>query len=180
MVSHRLCSMIARPTARLFALAFLPIATPAAAQALGDDAAACRGGHGPAVAINLQGLKDRRGQVWVELYPATEADFLRDDTSLTEEGKTFRRVRFALPATGPVATCIRVPRAGRYALLVRHNRTGKDKFSFWSDGAGFATDRPIGRSRPQLAQATIDAGGGVTPVTVRMQYLHGLRGFAAD
>lgn len=162
------------------AAVLLLLAAAAPAQTLGEDAAACRPGHGPAAAIDVQGLKDRRGQLWVELYPATEADFLRDDTSLTQEGKTFRRIRFALPPTGPVSTCIRLPRAGRYALLVRHNRTGKDTFSFWSDGAGFAADRAIGRARPRVEQATIEAGGGVTPITIRLQYLRGLRGFAPD
>ena len=70
-----------------------------------------------------------------------------------------------------------VPRPGRYALLVTHNRDGKNKFSFWSDGAGFPGNERIGRSRPKLAQAEVEAGAGITVATVRVQYLRGLGGF---
>lgn len=153
-------------------------AATASAEVIGADAAACRSGHGPAIQVNIAGLKDRTGEIWLELYPNSEADFLRDDTDLMKEGKTFRRTRGRLPASGDTAICVRVPRAGRYALLVRHNRTGKDTFSFWTDGVGFPSNRAIGRSRPKFAQALIDAGAGVTTADIRMQYLHGLRGFA--
>ncbi|MCP3733563.1 DUF2141 domain-containing protein [Sphingomonas sp. RP10(2022)] len=156
----------------------LLLATPAAAETIGEDAALCRAGRGPAIQVDVQGLKDRQGEIWLELYPGTEADFLRDDTDLVREGKAFRRTRARVPASGDVSICVRVPRAGRYALLLRHNRTGKDKFSFWSDGVGFPANRPLGRSKPPFAQAIVDAGAGITVVPIRMQYLRGLGGFA--
>lgn len=149
---------------------------PLPAHVLDEDAAWCRAGRGPAIQVNVSGLKDRAGELWLELYPDNEADFLRDDTALIAEGKTFRRTR-ARPAAGETSICVRVPRPGRYALLLRHNRGGKDGFSVWSDGVGFPGNRPIGRSRPKFGQAGIDAGGGVTVTFVQMQYLHGLRGF---
>lgn len=149
---------------------------PARAAILGEDAAACAGGHGPAILATIVGLKDRQGELKLELYPANEQDFLRDDRDLIKEGKLFRRIRVPTPAAGPVQMCMRVPRAGRYALLFTHNRDGKNKFSFWSDGAGFASNGRLGRSRPKLEQAIVDVGG-VTSVTVRAQYLRGLGGF---
>ena len=157
--------------------AMLTIPAPAAAQILGSDAAACSPGGGPAILAEVTGLKDRKGRLKLELYPANEADFLEDDDKLIAAGKTFRRVWTGVPASGAVAICIRVPHPGRYALLLRHNRTGKDKFSFWSDGVGFRDARPIGRSRPDVAQAGVEAGAGVTHITIRMQYLRGLGGF---
>ena len=166
-------------TFALSAFAALTLAGAAHAQAgvLGGDAAACGGGEGPAVLANIVGLKDRKGDLKLELYPATEADFLKDDRDLLAQGKLFRRVRAATPPSGPVAMCMRVPRPGRYALLFTHNRDGKNKFSVWSDGAGFASNRKLGRSRPQLAQAIVDVAAGVTTVTIRAQYLRGLSGF---
>lgn len=162
-----------------FAVAALALlAASPAPNIVGEDAAACQSGHGPAIQVAVQGLKDRTGELWLELYPDNKADFLRDDTDLVREGKTFRRIRGRIAAGGDVAICIRVPHAGRYALLVRHNRTGKDKFSFWSDGVGFRDARAIGRSRPDVAQATVEAGAGVTHVPIRMQYLRGLGGFS--
>ena len=159
------------------ALALLATTPMPTVETVGEDAAACKSGSATAIKVTVQGLKDRTGELWLELYPDSKADFLRDDTDLTREGKTFRRTRGRIGGSGDVAICIRVPHPGRYALLLRHNRTGKDKFSFWSDGVGFRDARPIGRSRPDVAQAGVEAGAGVTHITIRMQYLRGLGGF---
>lgn len=152
----------------------------APAGVLGSDAAACTGGEGPAVLANIVGLKDRKGELKLELYPANEQDFLKDDRDLLQEGKVFRRVRAAAPPAGAVSMCMRVPRPGRYALLFTHNRDGKNKFSIWADGAGFVSTGKIGRARPKLAQALLDVPAGVRDVTIHAQYLHGLSGFSPD
>ena len=157
-------------------LTLLLAASPATAQLLGEDAAACANG-GPAIRVDVVGLKDRKGELKLELYPANATDFLRDDRDLVREGKLFRRVRVPTPPSGGVAMCIRVPRPGRYALLFTHNRDGQNKFSFWSDGAGFASNQKLGRSRPKLAQAIVDVPAGVATITIRAQYLRGLSGF---
>jgi uncharacterized protein (DUF2141 family) len=155
----------------------LTAAVPAAAVQTGDNAAACRGG-GPAIRVDIVGLKDRTGGLKLELYPATEADFLKDDRDLAKEGKFFRRIRVATPPTGPVSLCISVPRPGRYALLFTHDRDGKNKFNFVSDGAGFPSNLKLGRAKPTLAQAVIVVPRGVARTEIRAQYLRGLRGFA--
>ena len=165
--------MIRHTAATLLLLAF---AEPTQAQVLGQDAAACATG-GPAILVSVVGLKDRKGELKLELYPANEQDFLKDDRDLLREGKLFRRIRVPTPAAGGVQLCMRVPRPGRYALLFTHNRDGKNKFNFWSDGAGFVATQKLGRSRPKLAQAIIDVPAGVANVTVRAQYLRGLGGF---
>ena len=156
--------------------AMIPVA--AGAQVLGSDAAACQRGGGSAIEATITGLKDRKGNLKLELYPPTEADFLDDDRDLIAAGKTFRRVSVAAPASGPTVLCIAVPRPGRYALLFTHDRDGKNKFSFWSDGAGFAKGDRLGRSRPKVEQALVEVGTGVTHVVIRAQYLRGLGGFA--
>ena len=161
----------------ILAAALLMAATPAGAQVLGSDAAACSAGGGSAILVQVTGLKDRKGRIKLELYPATEADFLKDDDNLVAEGKTFRRVWANTPGSGPVNVCIRVPRPGRYALLVTHDRDGKNKFNFFQDGAGFVGTGKLGMSRPKVDQAIIDVGGGIVERTVRMQYLRGLGGF---
>ena len=155
----------------------LALAGPAGAQMLGSDAAACRAGDGPAIAVEITGLKDRIGELKLELYPGDESDFLKDDHVLIAAGKTFRRVIVPTPATGPTTMCIRVPRPGRYALLLTHNRDGKNKFSIWTDGAGFASNVKLGRSRPKIEQALVEVGAGVTTVRITAQYLRGLGGF---
>jgi uncharacterized protein (DUF2141 family) len=164
----------------LFLLAALSIGGPAMAQPgiLGPEAAACAPGGGPAIQANILGLKDRTGELKLELYPDNEQDFLKDDRDLLKAGKLFRRVRVPTPASGPISLCMRVPRPGRYALLFTHNRDGKNKFSFWSDGAGFPSNLKLGRSRPKVTQAEIAVGEGVAVTTIRAQYLRGLGGFS--
>ncbi len=153
-------------------------ATPATAQIIGTDAAACAPGAGPAILANLVGFKDRKGSLKLELYPANEEDFLKDDGELIAQGKFFRRVRAGMPAAGSVSVCIRVPHPGRYALLATHDRDGKNKFNFFTDGAGFPSNKKLGMSRPKLNEAVIEVGSGVTTTTIRMQYLRGvLSGF---
>lgn len=156
----------------------LLVGAPAfAAQApIGSDSAACTGG-GPAIRVSVDGLKDRTGELKLELYPANEADFLKDDRDLIKEGKFFRRVRVPTPASGPVVLCIRVPTPGPYALLFTHNRDGRNKFNFWSDGAGFPSNTKLGRSRPKVAQGRIIVPEGVVSVDIKAQYLRGLGGF---
>lgn len=166
---------IAMATAAVIALA-APV--PARAQVLGADAAACNGGQGPAIRATVTGLKDTKGTLKLELYPATEEDFLAGDDELAARGRPFRRIGVAVPAGGSATICIRVPHTGRWALFAGHDRDGKPKFNFWSDGAGFPSARKIGRARPKLADALIEVGAGVTPTTIRMQYLRGLGGFS--
>jgi hypothetical protein len=165
----------------LMAMAALPMAMgplAAAAQTVGEDSAICNAGHGPAIQANIVGMKDRAGEVKLEIYPANETDFLRDDYLLIKEHKLFRRITALTPKSGAVSLCIKVPGPGRYAILFTHNRDSQSKFSFWTDGAGFPGGERMGRSRPKLNQALIDAGPGITNVTIRAQYLRGLGGFA--
>jgi len=160
------------------ALPLACMAIPAAAHApVGSDAAACVDG-GPAIRVDILGLKDRTGRLKLELYPANDDDFLKDDTVLKRQGRFFHRVWASPPASGPVAMCIRTPGAGRYALLFTHDRDGRNKFHFWQDGVGVPGNRRLGRSRPRLADAQVYLSGGVTQLTIRAQYLRGFSGFA--
>lgn len=153
-------------------------ASPAAARQADPVDGSCATAEGPQVRVSVLGLKDRTGRLKLELYPATEADFLKDDRDLRKEGKPFRRIWAPVPATGPVTVCIRAPAAGRWGLLFTHDRDNKNKFNFWQDGAGFVSAQRLGRSRPALRQAAISVPARGTSVTVRAQYLRGLSGFA--
>ncbi len=153
------------------------LAAPLHAQTIGSDRDACNKQQGPAIQANITGLKDRTGRLKLELYPATEEDFLRDDHDLRNEGKTFRRVWASMPDSGPVSMCIKVPAPGTYALLFTHDRDHRNKFNFWKDGAGFPGNGKLGRSKPELKQALVTVGSGITTVNIRVQYLRGLGGF---
>jgi uncharacterized protein (DUF2141 family) len=148
----------------------------AAVQMLGLDGAQCTAG-GVNIQASIAGLKDRKGNLKLELYPANEDDWLKDDRDLVREGKLFRRIQVATPAVGPVQLCIRAPQPGRYALLFTHDRDGKNKFDVWGDGMGVPSNVRVGRARPKYAQALIQVGPAGTSVSIRAQYLKGLGGF---
>jgi uncharacterized protein (DUF2141 family) len=146
---------------------------------LGIAEGRCRSGEpGPAFLITVTGLKDRGGTMKAELYPANDADFLADDNILINARKTFRRVVIDVPATGPVQMCIRAPSAGAYGLSLLHDRDGNRKFGLSVDGVGFGSNpQSLGPFKPKIAVGRVAAGGGVTPVTVRMLYRKGLFSF---
>lgn len=148
----------------------------AGAQALGPDAAACQPGAGPAIEATITGLKDRKGDVRLELYPAVAEDFLKGDRELIAQDKVFRRVA-VVPTAASLVLCVRVPRPGRYAVVMIHSRDGRARFDYKIDGAGTPSNHRIGFGKPKLGEAVVTVGAGVTAVPIRAQYL-GLFGFA--
>ncbi len=145
---------------------------------LGKAEGQCRPGEtGPAVIVVAVGLKDRKGLLRAELYPPNDPDFLADDNLLIMAGKTFRRVEVAVPQSGPAQLCIRVPGPGYYTLSLLHDRDGNRKFGLSTDGIGFPGDPRLGLSQPKAAVARFVAGPGLTTVTIRLNYRHGLFSF---
>ncbi len=145
---------------------------------LGKAEAACRQGElGPALLVTAIGLKDRKGLLRAELYPDNDNDFLQDDAILINQGKTFRRADLTLPLTKTPTLCLRVPAPGHYALSLLHDRDSNLKFGVFSDGIGFSGNPKLSRSKPKVASALVVAGPGITRITIRMNYLHGLFSF---
>jgi uncharacterized protein (DUF2141 family) len=145
---------------------------------LGKAEGQCRAHEqGPAFIVSVAGLKDRRGLLKLELYPANDDDFLADDNVLLEAGKAFRRVEVPVPATGPVELCIRAPAPGPFALSLLHDRNSDRKFSLSIDGIGFASNPRIGVTKPKAATATIDATAHPTRISIMLNYRRGLFSF---
>ena len=163
----------------LASLALLPLLTAATISStpdLGKTEGRCRSNEpGPAFIVSVAGLRDRTGQLKLEVYPATDEDFLADDNVLVAAGKTFRRVEVPAPASGPTELCVRVPRAGRYGVVVLHDRNLDRRFNWRVDGIGFAGNPRLGVAQPDVAEASAVAGSGRTSITIVMNYLRGLR-----
>ncbi|GAO40193.1 hypothetical protein SCH01S_45_00360 [Sphingomonas changbaiensis NBRC 104936] len=160
------------------AVALAVAALPSSRPDLGVAEGHCRHDEpGPAFLVDVVGLKDRKGLIRLELYPANDEDFLADDNALVAAGKTFRRVERLVPQTGPVELCIRAPAPGVYALSLLHDRDGNRKFSFLSDGVGFPGDPQLGFRKPHAAAASAEVGTGVRRLSVRMNYRRGLFSF---
>ena len=132
---------------------------------------------GPAIMVAVRGLKDRMGNLKLEVYPANDKDFLADDNVLLSQGKVFRRVVEPVPAKGPVELCIRVPQAGSYSLSLLHDRDNNHKFSLSVDGIGFSGNPKLHWSKPKAAQARIDASSGITTIQIVLNYRRSLFAF---
>jgi uncharacterized protein (DUF2141 family) len=141
---------------------------------LGTAEAGCRPAEaGPAVIVSVEGLKDRRGILRLELYPPDDADFLADDAKLVNAGRTFRRLDVPVPPAGPVRLCMRLPEPGTWALVLLHDRDSNLKFNGLIDGAGFAGNPRLGLSRPKAEAARFVAGPELTRLTIRLNYWRG-------
>jgi uncharacterized protein (DUF2141 family) len=169
---------LSHPTIRAVILAVAALALCAASpkllSAIPEDAACGPDEQGPALRVNVQGLKDARGVLRLELYPPVDGDFLQDDYLLVQAGKVFRRVVVAAPEADPVTMCIRAPEPGRYAVALIHARRNQQSFSPFVDGIGFGNSPKLSFSKPKARQATITIGPGVTDATIVVNYLNGL------
>ncbi|MCT2399556.1 DUF2141 domain-containing protein [Novosphingobium mangrovi (ex Huang et al. 2023)] len=161
-----------------FATAALPLlaaATIPSTPDLGKAEGQCRPGEkGPAFLVDVEGLKDRTGNLKLEVYPDNNKDFLEDDNILISAGKTFRRVEVPVPATGTPELCIRLPAPGTYAVSLLHDRNEDRKFNWTRDGIGFAGNPRLGWGKPKASKASAVAGNGLTRITIVLNYQHGL------
>ena len=166
-------STFARRTAAGLALAGL-IAAPGAAQGYaygrtaGNDAGQCAAGKGPAVQINVTGIKSASGNLFVRAYPATKADWL--------VSKRYVMRVDAKPRAGSMTVCVPLPAAGDFAIAVQHDVNGNRQTDL-SDGAGMSNNPGIKKvlglvPRPPTVDKTrFSAGPGVTRMTISMQYM---------
>ena len=145
---------------------------------LGKAEGQCRANeNGSAFLVDVQGLKDRKGRLKLELYPANDEDLLADDNILIAAGKAFRRVELSVPASGDVELCIRAPGPGSYALSLMHDRDANRRFSLSVDGIGFSGNPKLGWSKPRAAAASAAVGSGPTRISIRINYRRGLFSF---
>ena len=140
-------------------------ASPASA-ALGPDAAACRG-SGPALLVNVNGFRARTGNVRVNVYGSEPARFLA-------RGQYVRQINLRVTRSGAMPICVSLPRAGRYAVAVRHDIDGDG--NDWGDGGGFSRNPRLSLTnlRPNYNNVAFNVGQSVQPVNVVLNYRFGL------
>ncbi len=143
--------------------------------AMGKAEGQCRPNEtGPAVTVTVSGFRDREGLVRIEIYPATDEDFLAGDNKLIMAGKPFRRVEQPVPPSGPVVMCIRAPSPGTWTLSVLHDRDSNHKFGLSIDGVGVPNDPRMCFGKPKASAASFRAGPGMTDLGITLQYRRSL------
>ena len=144
------------------------LAAPASAQAFQQEirhnVALCRG-DGPAVMINLTGVRASSGTMRVQLYRGTADDWL-------ERGRWLNRIE--IPAReGAMAICMPVPAAGDYAIAIRHDVNGNNRTDIRTDGGGMSNNPSINifnLGRPSINRTKFSIGRQVLPMTINMRY----------
>ncbi len=162
---------------RILSVTALLLAAPATAGSdiLGPDAAACAPGSGKsAVLLTVDGFKSLDGTLRVELWPGTDADFMRNHHELVEEGKSYYRATVPVPASGTARVCVPLPGAGTYALGAFHSPKGVRKFNFRQDGATFTRNPKMGLSKPKAEDVAMPFTVGLNHSNVTLNYLRGL------
>ena len=146
------------------------LASPCGAAILGPHAAQCAAGAGrPALLVKVVGLKSRAGTVRVQLYD--------DPATYFDKGAYIERIELRPPAAGPVDICLPAPRAGVYAVAVRHEVSG-DGRSDLADGGGMSGNPNLSlmdvvfKRRPSPVQVQVKVDG-LTVVSVVMNYVRG-------
>lgn len=153
-------------------LAPVMLSTSADAAILGPHASDCApGSDKPAMLVRVLGLKARTGEVRVQSYGGDPARYFA-------KGAYIERVDVRTPAEGPVEVCMVVPRAGTYAVSVRHDVNGSGS-SDMSDGGGFSGNPSVSlmdvafKRRPSPAQVEVKVTG-VTRVPIVLNYVQGM------
>lgn len=143
---------------------------------LGKAEGRCRPGEsGPALLVEAVGMKDRTGNMKLEVYPGNDQDFLADDNVLVAAGKTFRRVEVPTPQAGAVVLCVRLPGPGTYAVSLLHDRNTDRRFQWKIDGIGFSSNPHLGWSKPKARSSLVVVNGrGVSKISIVMNYKNGL------
>lgn len=143
--------------------------SPAVAQfgnVIPNDAGKCRTGAGPSVRVEVSGIKSATGTVRVQVYRGTKEDWL-------VTGRWLNRIEVPARA-GAMSFCMPVPRAGTYAIAVRHDANGNGETDITKDGGAMSNNPSINvfnLGKPSVSKTAFQAGEGVTTLHLRMRYM---------
>lgn len=146
----------------------LPMAAPAQAQyrqKIANDLSKCRG-DGPAVRITATEIKSSAGKVRVQLYRATQRDWLAS-------GRWIYRIEAPAQA-GTMTFCMPVPEPGSYAVAIRHDVNGNGDTDLTQDGGGMSNNPSINvfnLGKPSYTKTAFSVGREVKAITIRVRYL---------
>ena len=153
-------------------LAILPAAAlltsaPAAAyrQPIDNDLSRCDGGR-PAVRVTVTGVRTSTGNIRVQTYRATSADWLT-------KGRWLHRIQ--VPARrGTMTFCLPVSSPGSYAVAVRHDMNGNGDTDLRSDGGGMSNNPSINifnLGKPSVSKTAFTVGNGARAIQITMRYM---------
>lgn len=129
----------------------------------------CTSGKGPAVRLEITGLKSAAGNLFVRTYHARSSDWLKSR-------RYIHRIA-TRPRQGTATVCVPLPAAGDYAITVQHDINGNRDTDLSVDGAGMSNNPKIGSflgvlpRLPGLDKARFSAGTGITRMRIVVRYM---------
>jgi uncharacterized protein (DUF2141 family) len=133
-----------------------------------NDMSRCASTAGPAVRVEVSGMKSAEGLLIVRAYNARENEWLKAKKYFAKIHEPARK--------GQMTVCVPVPKAGGdYAIAVQHDVNGDYSTSFSVDGAGMSNNPVVktflGIPRPPaLEKVAFPVGEGVTRIAITMRY----------
>jgi uncharacterized protein (DUF2141 family) len=145
-------------------------AQPKFTNLIDNDMSRCAPGAGPAVRVEVSGIRSAQGLLIVRAYHARDSDWLKSKAYFAKIHEPAR--------AGRMSVCVPVPRASsQYAIAVQHDVKGNYSTNFSTDGAGMSNN-PVVRTilgiprSPKVEQVAFSAGNGVTRIPIAMRYLN--------
>ncbi|ASK88617.1 DUF2141 domain-containing protein [Sphingorhabdus sp. SMR4y] len=151
-----------------FSTAILLSSAPAFAggRVIPNDMRQCQSGKGPAVKVEIEGLKEATGKVRVQSYRGTKDEWLKSGAWLS---------RIEVPASAKNMTfCLPFSQSGEYAIAVRHDLNGNGKTDLTSDGGGMSNNPSINifnLGKPSYKKTKFAIGNEVKSIRITMKYM---------
>lgn len=121
----------------------------------------------PSIHVHIDGFKDTKGKVRVQLYGEDPERFLA-------KGAKLLRIEVAVPDEGgPVDLCVPLEQKGVYALFVMHDRNENGKANVFSDGFGISNNPKMKLRKPRHDEAAFEVGDEVLDMDIELQYFGG-------
>ncbi len=144
----------------------MPASAVTAGQKISNDMSKCRSGNGPAVLVNLSGVKAASGKIRVQSYRGTKAEWLKKGAWIS---------RIEAPAKSNTMTfCVPMPASGTYGIAVRHDVNGNGKTDISKDGGGMSNNPSINifnLGKPSYKKTKFTVGNEVKSINIKMKYL---------
>jgi uncharacterized protein (DUF2141 family) len=145
-------------------------AQPKFTNLIANDMSRCAPGAGPAVRVDVSGIKSAEGLIILRAYHARDGEWLKAKRYFAKIHEPARKGRMSL--------CVPVPKAGgEYAIAVQHDVKGNYATNFSTDGAAMSNNpvvkKILGIPRsPSVEQVAFPVGDGVTTMAIMMRYLN--------
>ena len=153
------------PIALSTALLAVPMSSLSAGTKVSNNLSKCRAGNGPAVLVNVSGVKASTGKMRVQTYRGVKSEWLK-------RGAWLHRVE--TPAkTGNMQFCLPIPAAGQYAVAIRHDINANGKTDIFGDGGGMSNNPSINifnLGKPSVKKTRFAVSNGVKSINIRMRY----------